>query len=289
MVAGSKLRLAEEELRRFRPYAQKQQEMLRRVARDAPAGAHPLLDQRPARRQTVLVICSERGLCGGFNNNVMERLLELLGHARPDSDQETCIHLIGRKGIDLLKRQGLKAETTYPMLDIPKRDDDSVANAFIEAYTARETDACWIVFNRFVSRVQEEVVARMVLPLLPLADGLVPNDEDAPAPEPALPSPGQAIGPSESRATRPLREYIFEPDRGTMLDLLLPLYVRSQVLWALLESEAAEQEVRMTAMQAATNNAQEMIDRLTLEYNRARQGAITQELMEIVAGAEALS
>ncbi|HEV7732309.1 MAG TPA: ATP synthase F1 subunit gamma [Candidatus Binatia bacterium] len=257
MVAAARLRRAQEAAERARPYAEKLTEMFTAVVSDLEEGAHPLLARRDEKRIDVLVITSDRGLCGGYNSNLL-RLTE--GFLAKHRDQELTLSLCGRKGVEYFKRRGNTPLTertgvmTSPIAEVA----GALAQTLTERFANGETDAVYLVYSKFRSAIAQ---VPTITPLLPVAP------------------PTAAVAPVE---------YIFEPPRAELLSTLLPRYIQALLLQALLESIASEHGARMTAMENATTNASDMIQRLTLSMNRARQSIITTELMEIVSGAEAL-
>jgi F-type H+-transporting ATPase subunit gamma len=259
MVAAARLRRAQEAAERARPYAAKLNEMFAAVVADLEEGAHPLLARRDEKRVDVVVITSDRGLCGGYNSNLL-RLTERF--LREHHDQQVVLSLCGRKSIDYFKRRGVTplSERMGVMTTPTTEVAAALSQALTERFANEETDAVYLVYNRFQSAVAQ----------IPTVTRLLPVET------PEAPSTGPSI------------EYIFEPPRAELLATLLPRYIQAQLMQALLESIASEHGARMTAMENATKNASEMIDRLTLQMNRARQTIITTELMEIVSGAEAL-
>jgi F-type H+-transporting ATPase subunit gamma len=262
MVAAAKLRRAQENITKMRPYALQTLEMLSSVAaRAGDEEVHPLLANREQKKVMLVVLTSDRGLAGAFNasiNKAAHRFLDELG----EKGTEVSLATIGRKGHEYFRRR--KADIRHPFEDIyDKLGPDKarqVGDVIIEQYVQAELDAVHLVYNEFKSAITQRVVMEQLLPIKPLE---MPEDEVA-------------------------VDYIYEPDKRALLDTLLPMYVHVEVYRALLESVASEHGARMTAMDNATNNAGEMIDRLTLQMNRARQAAITKELMEIIGGAEAL-
>ena len=256
MVAAAKLRRAQEAAERARPYAVKLAEMFGAVAAETGPDAHPLLARREERRIDLVVITSDRGLCGGYNANIVRQAASLLARG----DRQVATLAVGRKALDALRRRGatLLSERTGLAQIAPAELAADLADEVTGRFLAAETDAVYLVYSKFRSAISQ---IPSIVPLLPVT----------------LPA-----------TSGPAIEYIFEPPRPELLGALLPAYIRTQVLQALLESIASEHGARMTAMDNATNNASDMIDRLTLSMNRARQATITTELMEIVSGAEAL-
>jgi len=258
MVAAAKLRRAQDAAESARPFATKLTEMFAAVTADVEAGAHPLLARRDEKRVDVVVLTSDRGLCGGYNANLLRRAE---GFLREHAEADLQVNVVGRKGVEYFRKTGRTfAGEQIGILTTPV---GQIAARLAEVETARfadgETDAVYLVYSRFRSAISQQP---SVVPLLPVA---LPPADAAPA-----------------------VEYIFEPHRPELLARLLPRYIETMLMQALLEAIASEHGARMTAMDNATKNAAEMIGRLTLSMNRARQAAITTELMEIVSGAEAL-
>ncbi|MBK9001710.1 MAG: ATP synthase F1 subunit gamma [Myxococcales bacterium] len=275
MVAGARLNRAQQRILALRPYAVKTGHVLaevtaaanRRLEEGGGSGVdadHPLLARRAENDVLILVITSDRGLCGAFNTNIL-RLAERQWREREAQGQKVQIAVIGRKGRDYFKRRNAPVMHVFSgiwdRLDLEQAR--TVARVVLKPFLSGEVDAILLVYNEFKSAMTQRVVCE---PLFPL-----PITEVEEAAEPALE-----------------REFIFEPNKEALLERLVPMYVEISVLRSLLESMASELGARMTAMDSATKNAAEMIDRLTLSYNRARQAAITTELMEIIGGAEAL-
>jgi F-type H+-transporting ATPase subunit gamma len=259
MVAAARLRRAQARIVEARPYAIALDEVLRSVAARVPAHRHPLLDQREERAVTLVTITGDKGLCGAFNANVLREAMGILSSERwPQVD----VVIAGRKGIDFFRVRGIKPFATHPELmgNVTAERAFALARTLEERFTKEETDAVYLLSNRFRSIIRQEVSLYRLLP--------VPRAE----------LEGEADATS----------YLFEPNPAALLDKLLPRHVEFQFLRALLSSQAAEQAARMTAMDAASKNAREMIDDLTLQYNRVRQASITKEIIEIVSGAQAL-
>ncbi|HYR96213.1 MAG TPA: ATP synthase F1 subunit gamma [Candidatus Binatus sp.] len=257
MVAAAKLRRAQEAAERARPYAAKLSEMFAAVVADVEPEVHPLLARRPERRIDLLVLTSDRGLCGGYNANLL-RFAE--GFVRDRGAVESALAVVGRKGLDYYRRRSrhIVAHRLGILTAPAPAIAAELAVALMERFANEETDAVYLVYTRFRSAMSQIPTA---VPLLPVK-----------------PPPGGA----------PPADYIFEPERPALLARLLPRYVEALMTQAILEAVASEHGARMTAMDSATRNASDMIGRLTLSMNRARQATITKELMEIVSGAEAL-
>jgi len=275
MVAGARLTRAQQRILALRSYAVKTGTVLAAVtaaaARRAQEGGgeveHALLARRTEQSTLFVVITSDRGLCGAFNTNIT-RLAERLLKERTAQGQKVQFAIIGRKGRDFFRRRNAPIfhvfTGVWERLDLDQAR--SIARAVLRPFVLGEVDAIYLVYNEFKSAMTQRVVAE---PLFPLP---LPSEEEQ-----------QQLAEWERD-----REFIFEPTREALLARLVPMYVEISILRALLESTASELGARMTAMDAATKNASEMIDKLTLQYNRARQAAITKELMEIIGGAEAL-
>jgi F-type H+-transporting ATPase subunit gamma len=275
MVAGARLNRAQQRIVALRPYAVKTGEILQSIAAQAGGGEdggkplHPLLARRPEKNVLILVMSADRGLCGAFNTNI-NKTAEREWRARTgaDADVKVSFATVGRKGREFLTRRGGKVAHDFPKvydaLDMQKAR--LVAGWVVPRFKRGEFDAVYVVYNEFKSAITQKTNFELLLPL--------------PEP-PAEAKGGQAGGMAPT-------EFIFEPNREALLERLVPMYIEITIFRALLESQASFFGAQMTAMDAATRNAKDMIGRLTLVYNRARQAAITKELMEIIGGAEAL-
>lgn len=262
LVAGARLRKAQEGIEKARPYAIKTLEVLSGVAaRVGPdEEVHPLLARREPKNVMLVVLTSDRGLAGAFNSNINKAAYARWKELEAAGSNVT-FGIIGRKGRDYFTRRdaNIRHDFLGVFEDLTTEKAGEIGRYIIDDYTSLHLDACYLVYNEFKSAISQEVVVEPFLPIQPLEH----PEED-------------------------LSDFIYEPDQRALLDRLLPMHVEVQIYRALLESVASEHGARMTAMDAATNNASDMIDRLTLQYNRARQAAITKELMEIIGGAEAL-
>ena len=266
MVAASKLRRSQERVIAARPYAATLGATLASVTgrippREDGAPAHPLLAQREEKKVVLVVVTGDKGLCGAFNTNV-NRAAGAFVREKKKAGIEISLVTLGRKGTDFWKRRTVPILEARPGLFQRFGYDTAaeVARSLAARFTQGEVDAVYVVFNEFRSVISQIVGLKRLLPI-ELAE----------------------LGASESGT-----DYIFEPGPDVILGRLLPRHVEFQLFRVLLESNAAENAARMTAMESATKNAGEMIDSLTLTYNRARQAKITKELIEIVSGAEAL-
>ncbi|MBW2039463.1 MAG: ATP synthase F1 subunit gamma [Deltaproteobacteria bacterium] len=261
MVAAARLRRAQERIIEARPYADKMREVLQSLSLRTDPGAHPLLVRREMKKVELVVITTDRGLCGSFNQNIFRRVERFFRENR-QLYAEISLTLVGRKGLDYSRRRGVPIIRDYVdrFREIDYQAAAVIGKDVVEDYIGEAVDGVFLVYNEFRSPLVQWVMVKDLLPIEPL--------EVEPDYYPV--------------------EYIYEPSADVILSELLPRYVEVQIYRALLESMAGEHGARMTAMDAATENAQEMIEKLTLMYNKARQSAITKEMMEIVAGAEAL-
>jgi F-type H+-transporting ATPase subunit gamma len=259
MVDAAKLRRAQERAEAARPYAEKMREVVMSIAAGTSGAKHPMLDSRPVKRTGYVVITSDRGLAGGYNANVLRMVSRTIAERHKSQDEYT-IFVLGRKGRDFFKKRNYPiSEEFVNMSDSPTfASIRNVARGAVQMFADGGIDELYLVYNKFVSAIQQEPTE---LRLLPLAD--VEKVEGTPT-------------------------YDFEPSADEVLADLLPKYAETLIFSALLDAKASEHGARMTAMGNATDNATDMIERYTLFYNRARQAAITQEIAEIVGGASAL-
>ncbi|HEY4395883.1 MAG TPA: ATP synthase F1 subunit gamma [Polyangia bacterium] len=272
LVAASRLRRAQDAIVAARPYANALSEAIAEVALRAGGESHPLLERRSPERITLVLLTSDRGLAGGFNANIFRVAQKFINERKAATPpaREIVLEIVGKKGRDYYRRrrQTITRETHAPTAETASQIASELAHIVSHEFHEGRTDAVFLVYNEFKSAVQQRVVVEPLLPVIG-AD---------------LPSGGNTQAAPNAGAL----DFAYEPSKEKLLDALLPLYLESQLYRALLESIASELGARMTAMDSATNNAKEMIGNLTLQYNRARQAAITKELMEIVSGAEAL-
>jgi F-type H+-transporting ATPase subunit gamma len=276
MVAASKLRRAQEAAESARPYADRMDGVVRRLAERATRaeGAPALLvGKGQEATRLLLVATSDRGLCGGFNTSIVREAKRVIGDLLRDG-ATVKILCVGRKGNDMLKREygGLIVDTIE---DVGRKrlqftEAAGIADRLTRMFEEEEFDAADIIYSRFQSALSQVVTRQRIVPFL---------DSE----EPGADETGAEASPRADEAI-----YEFEPEQEELLGELLPRNLAVQIYRALLESAASEQGARMTAMDNATRNAGEMIDKLTLHYNRTRQAVITKELIEIVSGAEAL-
>ncbi len=255
MVSAAKLRRAQEAMFAARPYARKMGEVLNSLASRAPA-AHPLLQERGSANVLGVVVTADKGLCGGFNANILRMVLAFV---KEREAREVSLTVVGRKARDFFRRRHVKihAEHIGIFQALHYSAAQRIAQELIKAFTSGEVDQVWLVYNEFKSVIQQRIVAKRLLPV------------ERPT-----------IDPKE-----PALDYIYEPGPHAIFQEILPKYIEVEVWQALLESAAAEHGARMAAMDSATNNAADMIERLTLYMNKVRQAAITKEIIEVVSGA----
>jgi len=264
LVAAAKLRRAQERIMAARPYAVKMAELLSSLVRRAEGEAHPLLVRREAVRKRLVIITADKGLCGAFNSNILRASLAFL---REQGETSVTLVVVGKKARDFYRRRPYKIKSE--MLGFFDRlaysHAQELAGGLMQEYLAGEVDEVHLIYNEFRSVAVQRVKREQLLPI-----------------ESADAADGQG-GPEGAAG-----DYIYEPSPEAILAALLPRHVTTQVYRALMESVAGEYGARMTAMEAATKNAKEMISVLSIQYNKARQERITKELLDIVGGAEAL-
>ncbi len=261
MVAASKMRKAQDRMQMARPYAERIRNVIGHLHYAHPEYRHPFLVQRDIKRAGLIVVTSDRGLCGGLNTNALKTAL---GQMRQWHDQKVEIDVctIGSKGFQYMKRVGANIVSHASHLgDAPRVTDlIGVVKVMLDAYTEGRLDSLHVVFTRFVNTMTQEPVVEQLLPLAAVEDERLRHHWD----------------------------YIYEPDAREVLDDLLTRYIETQVYHGVVENIASEQSARMVAMKAASDNAGTLIGDLKLKYNKARQASITQELSEIVGGAAAV-
>ena len=262
MVAAARLRRAQESVEALRPYAYRLRETLWEISNETGDSENPLLIAREEKRTRLLLMTSDRGLCGGFNTNV-NRATENFLREHTGTHEKIELGIVGRKGNDYFKRRDVPIASTYSdVLNKPTMEKSrAIAEDTIQAFLSGEVDSVYIVYNEFKNAVTQEIRVERLLPVV--------AEEVADTSEPGV-------------------DFVYEPGKEDLLDTIAPLHVAVQIHRAILESIASEMGARMTAMDGATKNAGELNDRLKLLYNRARQASITKELMEIVSGSEAL-
>jgi F-type H+-transporting ATPase subunit gamma len=266
MVSAAKLKRAQDAITQMRPYAEKLQEILGNVSATLDLSENVYSDQREVKKAYIVAITSNRGLCGGFNNNVIKRVNALLS-SEEFKACDTKVIAVGKKVNDAFKRSAVnyrpdgigQAEDMFN--DLTFERSAGLAEFLMAEFEAGKVDKIVIVYNKFINAASQEIVTEQFLPIVPT------KAEDS------------AAG----------GDYIYEPSKTEIVEDLIPKSLKTQLFKGLLDSNAAEHGARMTAMHKATDNASELKRTLTLEYNKARQAAITNEILEIVGGAEALN
>ncbi len=259
MVAASKMRKAQDRMRRAQPYARKILQVIGHLAKGHPEYRHPYLQEREIKRVGFIVVTTDRGLCGGLNSNLLKHSLQQIKQWK-DKGAEISLCLVGTKGENFFKRIGGRVLAHADHLgDAPKLADlVGIVKVMLSAYTDNQIDALFLCSNEFVNTMRQEPTVQQMLPIVPSTEVQLEHYWD----------------------------YIYEPDNAKeLLDILLSRYIESQLYRGVIENIACEQAARMIAMNNATDNADELINDLQLVYHKARQAAITRELTEIVAGA----
>jgi F-type H+-transporting ATPase subunit gamma len=262
MVAAAKLRRAQERVIAARPYSRKMLAVIANLAGRVERAQHPLLAKREPKKVKLVVLTSDRGLCGAYNTNILRKALEAVRQFQADG-KDVRVNVIGRKGRDFFRKRSAynvgKVWSDLGMIDYDKAAD--VGKNIVERFAAGETDEVYLLYNEFKSVIQQKVTLEKLLPVEP---------------------------PAETDPFMAAVDYLYEPTPEAILNSILPKHIEVQVFRSMLESQASEMGARMTAMDSATRNAKDMIEKLTLKFNKQRQAAITKEISEIVGGAEAL-
>jgi F-type H+-transporting ATPase subunit gamma len=263
MVSAAKLRRAQDNVVAARPYARKLREVMERLAQSQESDPHPLMVRRETSpRALIVLVTSDRGLCGGFNANISKATERFIQEHR-DEYSEVTITTIGRKGFDFLKNRQKIANNYAGVITKPTYQAAAlIAQEVIQGFLDEQYDEVFLFYNAFRSVMSQDITCEQLLPISP---------------------------PESKEETESGVEYIYEPTKGELLGELLPKSIEVAIFKAMLESVASEHGARMTAMDSASKNATEMIGKLTLIYNRARQAAITTELTEIISGAESIN
>jgi F-type H+-transporting ATPase subunit gamma len=263
MVAASKMRKAQERMRAARPYSEKVRQIAANLSRANSEYSHPFMETNDAKTAGLIVVTTDKGLCGGLNTNVLRVVAQQLKELQAKGHGVQTL-AIGNKGVGFLNRSGAQVLSTVTGLgDTPHLEKlIGPVKVLLDAYTEGKLNAVYICYTKFINTMKQEAVVQQLLPLSP--------------------ETLQAEGSSHEW------DYIYEPDAATVIDDLLQRYVEAQVYQAVAENMASEQSARMVAMKAATDNAGSVINELKLVYNKTRQAAITKELSEIVAGAAAV-
>lgn len=259
MVSASKLSRAEENAKRYSSYSDKIQEVIANIATNSTDVTHPMLQRREVKKTGYIVVTADSGLAGGYNSNVLRKLHQTVEERHTSPEQYTVI-AIGRMGVDFCNKRNMPvADTVIGLQDQPMYSEiKAIASNAVNMYENEEIDELVIIYNHFVSAISQVVTTNTLVPI------------------------------SNIDHVEATSSYEYDPNEEQILKVLLPQYAESLVYGALLDAKASEHAARMTAMKSATDNADELIDELTLSFNRARQAAITQEITEIVGGAAAL-
>lgn len=268
MVAAAKFKKAQDRILAARPYAQKMGDVLKNLSAGVNPDSHPLLKRNQTGRVELIVVTADRGLCGGFNANILRRAQIFLKEQKA-SGAEVGISVIGRKSRDFFKRRNIQPRREWVQIfdKLTFTHGSEIGRDVVEATLSGELSEVHILYNEFKSVMVQKVRVQKILPVEP---------------------PVEDGGASDGSGTGSGGNYLYEPDETELLAHLLPKYVEVQVFRALMESAAGELGARMSAMDAATRNAGELIKKMTLVYNKTRQNKITMELMDIVGGAEAM-
>ncbi len=266
MVSASKLRKVQNRMLDLRPYADKMRDVLMSLAKGADRESHPLLAFRARKTVEVVVITSDRGLCGAFNTNILKAAQRYIDNCKKEGF-EISISTVGKKARDYFKRRGVSVRNSRTGIsgNVSFSKAQEISNDIKESYINETIDEVTVVYNAFKSMATQTVTVAKLLPLAPIEEG-----KEGSAPESAA------------------ADFIYEPSMEAIFDRLIPRNVDIQIYRALLESSAAEEAARMSAMENATKSCNEMVGKLTLQFNKARQASITGELMDIVGGVEAL-
>ncbi len=265
MVAAAKMRKVQDRMLNFRPYASRMGTVLTDLAKVAEREIHPLLALRLKKKVEVVVITSDKGLCGAFNTNILKAANNYINGLKKEGIELT-LSVVGRKARDFFKRRSIPMRNEWVGLSgrISYANAQEIAGNLIEAYSGETFDEVIVIYNEFKSMIAQKVTVMKLLPV-----GVIEGEE----------------GQKETSMTA---DYLYEPSRAAIFERLLPKYIEIQVYRALLESSASEEAARMAAMENATKNCSELIVKITLLANKVRQAAITGELMDIVGGVEAL-
>jgi F-type H+-transporting ATPase subunit gamma len=257
MVAAAKLKRAQDNIVHARPYALRLREVIRELATRVERSHHPLLELREPQDLGIMVVTGDRGLCGSFNTGILRRAQRLM---EENAGRSIRIITVGRRGTEFfVRREANVIEKKFGFFNrLEFQHAVDLGQTLIDHYVTTRLDRVFVVYNEFKSAIQQNVVVEQLLPSVP--------------------------DPADVHAIT--SDIIYEPGEAQVLDAILPLFVKVQVWRILLESFAAEMGARMTAMDSATQNAQELVESLTLTYNKARQAAITREILEVVSGAE---
>jgi F-type H+-transporting ATPase subunit gamma len=265
MVAAAKMRKVQDRMLNFRPYASRMETVLSDLARVAERDIHPLLSLRPRKTVEVVVLTSDKGLCGAFNTNILKAANKYINELKKENIEFT-LSVVGRKSRDFFRRRSIPMRNTWIGLSgrISYANAQEIAGNLTENYTNEAFDEVVVIYNEFKSLIAQKLTFMKLLPV------------------------GTLEGGEEKQEQSMTADYLYEPSRAAIFERLLPKYIEVQIYRALLESSAAEEAARMAAMENATKNCSELITKVTLLANKVRQASITKELMDIVGGVEAL-
>jgi len=265
MVAAAKMRKVQDRMLNFRPYASRMGTVLTDLASVAERELHPLLALRMKKNVEVIVITSDKGLCGAFNTNILKAANNYINDLKKEGVGLT-LSVVGRKARDFFKRRNVPMRNAWVGLSgrISYANAQDIAGSIVEGYTGETFDEVVVIYNEFKSMIAQKVTIMKLLPV------------------------GVIEGEASQKEASMTADYVYEPSRAAIFERLLPKYIEIQAYKALLESSAAEEAARMAAMENATKNCSELITKVTLLANKVRQAAITGELMDIVGGVEAL-
>jgi len=283
MVAAAKLRRAQAALVAARPYSRKISELVKRLAANADLSENPLVKERETKRVAIVVVTADRGFCGAFNSNIIKATNGLIAsrYQKLYLSNRVKLFIVGRKGFEFFSKRRLAQSTGYDVIgnyssvfrDLKFQTAKNIASEIIKGYLAGTYDRVEIVYNEFKNVMHQRLLIEQFLP--------VPKEE--------MKSDAETLSERKGSHDRVNPEYIYEPDSASILESLMPRHLEYQIWRVLLESNAAGEGARMAAMDNASENASELISSLSLQYNKARQAAITKELLEVVSGAEALT
>ena len=264
MVAASRLRRATENVLNARPYAKRISTLLSHLVTEEDKSSNQLLFERKINRVAVVIVAADRGLCGGFNNNIIKEASRYINEELHNNGIEHSLYCVGKKSVDFFTRRDYNVEKTFPGIfsSLNYSVAQQIVNELLSKYYNGKIDKVIVIFNEFKSIIQQKIIVEQFLP---------------------IPLEG-----SSDQKEHIEHNYIYEPDQKSIFDYLIPKHLNGQMWRILLESNAAEFAARMTAMDNATTNAKELIRSLNLTYNKERQAAITKEILEIVSGANAL-
>jgi F-type H+-transporting ATPase subunit gamma len=271
MVAAAKLRRAQDAIIAARPYSKKMKELFHHLSTAAEVNSNPFMIQRDAKKIALVIVTSDRGLCGAFNSNVIKTAVSYFNETYTEANMMGNIHLIaiGKKGYDFFVKRNYKLDSKHVGVfsNLNFKFAKQIMAELSEGFLSGKYDKVEVIYNEFKSVMQQKIVIEQLFPI-PSTE----TDEE-----------------SDIKTLKLFTDYIYEPSSKQIIDVLVPKHLNFQIWRILLESSAAEQGARMTAMDNATTNARDLISSLQLSYNKARQASITKELLEIVSGAEALT